>query len=244
MDERKSLILKAIIESFISAADPIGSKYILDNYKLNISSATIRNDMAYLEGIGLVYQPHVSAGRIPTERGFRLFVDELMDKIPENVKEKQQALLDLKKKQVYRELEMLLKDSISKLAGATTNVSFITLPWKSDAYYLGISNVLKKPEFRDFIVASSIIEILEDKENFLKLLDKLSVSKEVKVYIGAENIISNIKSCSILVCSYNLGEEFKGVIGVLGPTRMRYAYNISALGLIRDEIEEIYNNII
>jgi heat-inducible transcriptional repressor len=244
MDARKSLILKAIIESFIDAADPVGSKYILQNYKLNISSATIRNDMAYLEEIGLIYQPHVSAGRVPTGKGFRMFVDELMDKIPQAVMEKQQALLDIQKEQKYKEMEMFLKDSISKLANATSNVSFITLPWKKDAYYLGISNVLKKPEFRDAIRASSIVEILEDKDRFLECLDQLELTRKVRVYIGEENIIPSIKSCSILLCSYNLDDEHAGIIGILGPTRMRYAYNISALECLRDDLEQMYKRLI
>jgi len=242
MDSRKSLILKAIIESFIEAADPVGSKYLLENYKFDISSATIRNDMAYLEEIGLVYQPHISAGRVPTAKGFRLFVDQLMDSIPGAIKEKQEALLDLKIARKRKEIELYLKDSIAVLARVTNNVSFVTLPWKKDAYYLGLSNVLRKPEFSESIRASSIVEVLEDKENFLLALEELPIDRKVKVYIGNENIISSIKSCSILVCAYKFNDELKGAIGVLGSTRMRYAYNISALKYLRNDLEYSFKN--
>jgi len=239
IDDRKSLILKAIIESFVQAADPVGSNYILKNYKINVSSATIRNDMAYLEEIGLIYQPHISAGRIPTEKGFRVFVDELMDEVSNSVQEKQRAVFDLSRDNTYREMEVFLKDSLSILSSTTQNVSFITLPWKRDAYYLGVSYVLKKPEFRDAVRASSIVEVLEDKDNFLEAISQMEIDRGVRIYIGNENIVSGIQSCSILVTEYELCDDFKGVIGVLGATRMNYAYNISALKVLRDDVERL-----
>jgi len=81
--------------------------------------------------------------------------------------------------------------------------------------------------------------VLEDKDGFMNLISDIEVDRSVKVYIGEENIISGIKSCSILVSSYYINEEINGVIGVLGPTRMRYAYNISALEGLRDNLEEV-----
>jgi len=138
MDARKSLILKAIVDTFIKAADPVGSNHLLKSYKMNISSATIRNDMAYLEEVGLIYQPHISSGRVPTSSGFRLFVDELMDEITVSVREKQQARIDLANKIQYQEVDLFFKDSLRILSDMTTNVSFITLPWKQDSYYLGV----------------------------------------------------------------------------------------------------------
>src|SRR3989338_5258865 len=78
MMERKFLILKAIIESFVVGAEPVSSQFLLERGDFDVSSATIRNDMAILEEMGLIYQPHTSSGRVPTETGFRMFIDELM----------------------------------------------------------------------------------------------------------------------------------------------------------------------
>ncbi|MDD4352013.1 MAG: DeoR family transcriptional regulator, partial [Candidatus Gracilibacteria bacterium] len=79
MDQRKTFILRAIVESFIETARPVGSRYLLSEHKLDVSPATIRNDMAYLEEMGLLMHPHTSAGRIPTDKGLRTFVDALVE---------------------------------------------------------------------------------------------------------------------------------------------------------------------
>lgn len=75
LDERKALVLRAIVSHYVSTGEPVGSKTLVDRYKLRVSSATVRNDMGHLEEAGYIYQPHTSAGRIPTDTGYRFFVD-------------------------------------------------------------------------------------------------------------------------------------------------------------------------
>src|SRR5512135_3744985 len=77
LDERKLAVLRAIVEDFVSTNEPVGSKALVDRHNLDVSPATIRNDMAVLEEQGFIVQPHTSAGRIPTDKGYRLFVDRL-----------------------------------------------------------------------------------------------------------------------------------------------------------------------
>src|SRR3984885_4526256 len=77
LDERKLAVLRAIVEDYVSTTEPVGSKSLVDRHGLDVSPATIRNDMAVLEDQGFIAQPHTSAGRIPTEKGYRLFVDRL-----------------------------------------------------------------------------------------------------------------------------------------------------------------------
>ena len=77
LDERKLAVLRAIVEDYVSTTEPVGSKSLVDRHGLDVSPATIRNDMAVLEEQGYIAQPHTSAGRIPTDKGYRLFVDKL-----------------------------------------------------------------------------------------------------------------------------------------------------------------------
>jgi len=235
MDDRKSYILKKIIETFIESAEPVGSKSLLQAMNLNVSSATIRNDMAYLESIGLIAHKHTSSGRVPTVKGFRVFVDELMDDIPSQVLEKKMALEDLQKVQV-RELDIRVRNSVDIISKTTKNISFATLPWRDESYYLGISHILKNIEFQDNVFASTIVEILEDKDRFVQLLSGLPITHDVQAFIGEENAIPGIKSCTMLVTMYECG-TYRGAVGILGSTRMKYAYNMEVLRKVRDDME-------
>ncbi len=231
--QRRLFILKSIIESFIESAEPVGSKALMKKYDMNISSATIRNEMAVLEQLGLIYQPFTSAGRIPTDVGFRMFVDELMDDIPEVKTIKRKAIEEIQKKK----LEDKLYNAVSLLARTCDNVSFAILPGKKKTYYLGLANILRKPEFTESVQAYTVVKVLEDSENFVSILNKLNIDRVIRVFIGNENVISEIKSCSIIATEYEMKEYGKGVIGILGPMRMNYPFNIGALEYVRDSIE-------
>jgi heat-inducible transcriptional repressor len=226
MDNRKQKILEAIIEKFIETATPIGSKLIYEEYDLNVSPATIRNEMAVLEEEGYIIQPHTSAGRIPTSMAYRLFVDQLKFNI-QMLNQAKSDIEELRKSFYLSRAKEKLYETVAILATATNNVSFATVPDNKHLFYMGISNVLKQPEFRDDPAgATQVIEVLENK--FAEILSKLQISDEPAFYIGEENIIPEIKSCSLIVQTYNY-KGFKGVMGILGATRMNYAYNMVAL---------------
>ena len=226
MDIRKQKILEAIIEKFIETATPIGSKLIYEEYDLNVSPATIRNEMAVLEEEGYIIQPHTSAGRIPTSMAYRLFVDQLKFNI-HILNQAKSDIEELRKSFYLNRAKEKLYETVAILATATNNVSFATVPDNKHLFYMGISNVLKQPEFRDDPAgATQVIEVLENK--FADILSKLKISDEPAFYIGEENIIPEIKSCSLIVQTYNY-KRFKGVMGILGATRMNYAYNMVAL---------------
>jgi len=235
MDDRKVRVLKSIIEQFVDSADPVGSNALLSSGDFKVSSATIRNDMAYLESIGLIYQPHTSSGRVPTMQGFRMFVDEIMDDFSDQAMEKQMAIEDINKIHV-NQLDFRIRNAISVLSNLSQSVAFATLPWMNESYYLGLKHVLREKEFESAVQVSTIVEVLEDKDEFIKLLTGLEIDRDVKAYIGDENAIPGIKSCTMLVVMYERG-SYRGAIGILGPTRMRYAYNMKLLEKLRDDIE-------
>ena len=228
LDPRKQKILHAIIKQFIETAEPVGSKTIVISYNLSVSTATIRNDMAQLEELGLITQPHTSAGRVPTQAGYKLYVEELVDFdkartiANENIKHlNEQYKLKKAKEKIY--------DAVALLSQATSNISFATIPDNKRTFYLGVSNILKQPEFLENpLKARHIIEVLEEGTSLVKTLESLNIGSTVKIFIGEENLIEQIESCSIIVTTYEI-EGFKGFIGILGPCRMPYAYNKALL---------------
>ncbi|MDP3976298.1 MAG: hypothetical protein Q8P95_05280 [bacterium] len=235
MKERQQQILLAIIDNFIRTAIPVGSKTVVRHYQLRVSGATVRNEMQMLEEQGLICSPHTSAGRIPTTKGYRMFVESSKKEAEKEEKaakstflqtlEGYQAVQD--RQQVYRAVDIL--------ARVVDNIAFATVPDNDRTIFLGLSNTLRQPEFMaNPEVASRVVEVLE--HDFVSLLGTIDIDEEVRVYIGEENLIQQFQSCSMLVTKYRLGKS-SGVMGVLGPMRMRYAYNRAALEQARDFLE-------
>lgn len=205
---------------------PVGSKHIQEFYDFGVSPATIRNEMATLEREGYIIQPHTSAGRVPTSMAYRLMVDhmQLQKQLIERV---QQDMLKVKREYYLKKTKEKLYDMVAIIAGVTGNISFATLPDKDRVFYIGISNLLKKPEFiAQPEKASQVIEILENE--LYDILCDLDITDEGTIYIGEENILPEFKTCSLLAIPYSY-QGFKGIMGILGSTRMDYPYNLAAL---------------
>jgi transcriptional regulator of heat shock response len=233
--DRKQKVLKAIVKHFINTAEPVGSQTILVSYKFTVSPATIRNDMASLEKEGLIFQPHTSAGRVPTDHGYRVFIDEMAD-YEEARKKAVQVLTKVRETYKVEKVKNKIYDAVELTARSTDNVSFATLPGNR-TFYLGLANVLRQPEFlNDSIRASQVIEVLEKHDRFVGILHDLAITDKVKTFIGKENIIEQIQSCSLMVTRYEI-EGFKGFYGILGPTRMNYPYNTVIIEEIKKLLE-------
>lgn len=223
---RKEQVLQAIVQHFINTAEPVGSNTILVSYKFSVSPATIRNDMAALEKEGLIYQPHTSAGRVPTDTGYRLYIDTITELNDDDAHKR--AIATLKQVTAQYKLQKvknLIYDAVELMARSTQNVSFATLPDNKRTFYLGLANVLRQPEFAsDSIRASQVIEVLERNDRFVELLNNLEIDNSVKIFVGKENILEQIQSCSLMVTTYNI-DGLQGYFGIIGPTRMEYAFN-------------------
>jgi heat-inducible transcriptional repressor len=233
---RKQEVLKAIIKHFITTAEPVGSQTIIVSYKFDVSPATIRNDMAELEDEGLIYQPHTSAGRIPTDLGYRLFIDEMAN-YDEARKRAIQVLGQVTNEYRVQQAKEKVYEAVELMARSTENVSFATLPDNPRTFYLGLANVMRQPEFLyDSIRASQVVELLERHDRFVNLLKSLEIDDSVKIFVGKENIIEQIQSYSLIVTRYDL-HGFKGFIGILGPTRMDYAFNTAIVEEVKKLLE-------
>lgn len=231
MNERQSKLLAAIIDQFVETAIPVGSRQIIDCGYFNVSCATIRNEMQVLVDEGFIGQPHVSAGRIPTARGYRVYVEDFM-KPTIHEKKVRQKFDSLKDQYLKRKDQERAYEAVALLSHMIPNVAFATVPHKDRIYYLGLAHALKQPEFlMDASLASGVVEVLE--ERLTNLLEALKIDEKIRYYIGDEHVLPQIQSCSLMVRRYDT-RGFEGVIGILGPMRMDYGYNAVALDLVGD----------
>ncbi|MBP7058130.1 DeoR family transcriptional regulator [Candidatus Gracilibacteria bacterium] len=234
--DRKHEVLKAIVKHFIHTAEPVGSETIIVSYKFDVSPATIRNDMASLEREGLIYQPHTSAGRIPTDLGYRLYVDEMAD-FEVARKQALQVLKNMRQQYEVEKAKEKIYDAVELIARSTENASFATTPDNNRTFYLGLANVLRQPEFlTDSVRASQVIEVLEKHDRFVNILKGLDIDETVKIFIGKENLIPQIQSLSMMVSRYKV-HGFHGYIGIIGPTRMNYPFNTVIIEEVKKLIE-------
>lgn len=233
---RRLSILNAIINEFILTAQPVGSHTVMVSYNFSVSPATIRNDMAALEDEGYIFQPHTSSGRVPTDTGYRLYVDKLADFEAAEI-EAGQALTRVRARYEMQKAREKIYDAVRIMADATGNVSFATVPDNRRTFFLGAGNVFKQPEFsRDPVQASHVMEILEHNDNFINTLRQLGVGMEPQIFIGHENILPQIHSCALVVAQYRLG-KFVGYLGLLGPTRMKYPFNRAIVEQVKKLLE-------
>jgi len=235
MDIRQAKLLQAIIDQFIETAIPVGSKRLLESKEFSLSSATIRAEMGELEELGFLEQPHVSAGRIPTVKGYRVYVQQFMN--PPAHERAVRARFETLREQYFQHKDReRVYEAVALLANMVTNVSFATVPHRESVYYLGLANAMRQPEFvTDNRLVSGVVEVLE--QRLARLLEKIQLTDEVQYFIGEKDLCPQFKSCSMLVTKYHV-RDYSGVIGILGPMRMDYGYNTVALdmvtGLLRD----------
>jgi transcriptional regulator of heat shock response len=235
MDERQSRLLAAIIDQFIQTALPVGSKKLLESGDFTLSSATIRAEMSALEDQGFLEQPHISAGRVPTAKGYRVYVKEFMDPTGQE-KAVRKKFESLREQYFQRKDQERAYEAVSLLSQMIPDVAFATVPHKPSVYFLGLANVLRQPEFQaNPLLASNVVEVLE--ERLTELLSRVEVDDKSRYYIGDEHVFHQIQSCSLIVTEYRLRDR-KGVIGVLGPMRMDYAYNTVALEMVGSLLRE------
>lgn len=229
MNSRQAKLLATIIDEFITTAIPIGSKQIIEGGHFCLSCATIRNEMRSLGEEGLLDQPHTSAGRVPTAKGYRLYVQEFMEPSTHEVKVRRK-FDQLKEQYFARKDQERVYESVALLSHMSLNVAFATVPHKDRVIYLGLANTLRQPEFQqDPLLASGVVEMLENR--LTEVIEGVDLTDKVQYFIGDEHLLSAIPSCSMLVTKYKVRDEV-GAIGILGPMRMDYAYNTAALDMV------------
>ena len=226
MNTRQRQILSAVVELYTQTALPVGSQVLLERFQFPVSSATLRNDMVALEEAGYLYQPHVSAGRIPTDAGYRFYVEEMMgdeDLSREDQRRLQKELLMMKAKQAR------LGRSTTKLLSALSgNLAVSGLIDKDEFYDFGMKELMEKPEFQEIDELCRLVETLDSLDERLDTIFAKLGNGETQIFIGDENPIKGISNCSMVVAPYQ-SSEGQGILAIIGPKRMDYAKNKSRI---------------
>ncbi len=336
LSERKKRILRAIIDEYVATAEPVGSKVIMQKSDLGLSSATIRNEMAELEEAGYLEQPHTSAGRIPSAKGYRIYVNELMNRQRLSVEETEEINLALRTK--MHQLDRVISDA-GRLASKLTSMpayavtsaaakvtasrfdliyldpsSFIAVVMLScgtvknrlihltstveaadltrmaavlnasftgktvekltpvlirsteqalgdtdglvamiagfaieilseasmpETFVAGTSHLLEHPEFRDASKAGKLMHFLSEGPGLNQLLPP--ENGDLKITIGPENVAEELKDSSVVMASYDAGDNMRGLIGVVGPTRMDYSNVAAKLSYIASGLSKMFS---
>ncbi len=337
LTDRKKRILRAIVETYIATAEPVGSKAVAEGTGLDVSTATIRNEMADLTELGYLEQPHTSAGRVPSAAGYRLYVNELMDRQQLTLQETErinQALnlkmeeldhyldkagkmlsqisdypvftaaattglatvkrfdllmveekafiavvmtdSDVVKNRLIRTRDPLSEPQIQMLS-AVLNSSFVglnqeeleealnkmesrTAPGAFELIALvarfagevlsgarqrkvhtaGITHLLEHPEYKSLDKAKPLMAYLSEETEAGGLPAVLDSGKNMQVLIGPENVSEALKDTSVVMASYDIGDHMRGVIGVVGPTRMDYAKVTARLSYFADSLTRMF----
>ncbi len=221
---RQQKILAAIVKEYSETATPVGSKELVEKYNLGVSSATIRNEMTALENEGFISQPHKSAGRVPTDQGYRFFVNQLMRRFELSEKERRMLKSELGKLQLANEqMGRSIANLISEVSG---QAAFALLPNETSA--LGLSRIVEEPEFSDPKTIKQVSELFDHLEQHAsKLVNKSDV--DIQTYIGKESPLPVPKNMSLVVSKIVTQDGKKGIVGIIGPKRMSYAKNMSLL---------------
>jgi heat-inducible transcriptional repressor len=227
MQERQLEILRAIVDEYVATQEPVGSKIIAEKHSLGVSPATIRNEMAILEDQGLITQPHTSAGRIPTNSGYRLFVDKIAQIKPLSTAERRAIETFMGNSD---NLDDLLVRTAKLLAQLTNQVAVIQYPDEDKVILAGTANLARNNSQEPAGSIYPVLEALEEQVVLLRLL--ADATNEVQVRIGQEQGEKNLESTSLVTTQYTGPGSHGGALGVLGPTRMNYAVTMATVNTV------------
>ena len=218
MTERQMQILAAIIEQHAEIAAPVGSVMLAKLF--GVSSATIRSEMARLEEMGYIAQPHTSAGRIPTDAGYRFYVNKISEAYDSNP----QPMLDRSAKAIESRVNIhgdhadrAIRSAVDSLVELTHNLGIATIG--DELYMSGIGNLFSQPEFSQTNHVQSVARLLDNLEPWLR---EAAPNEPLNVYIGSENPIGRNSGVSLIICRYRSPYSDRSYIGVLGSTRQSY----------------------
>ena len=231
MTDRQKQILSAIIEQYAEVAVPVGSSLLARVF--DVSSATIRAEMAELERLGYIAQPHTSAGRVPTDKGYRLYVNGLVESneaFPERRAERALAT----RVQHGGQPERTIRNAVDTLVDLTHNLGLATIG--NQLYMSGLSNLFGQPEFIGGQQVQQVARLLDNLEPWLR---EAAPNEPLSVYIGSENPIGRTAGVSLIISRFRSPFSDHSYIGTLGPTRQSYKDVMTLVRHAGETLEEV-----
>ncbi len=242
MTSRQEALLASIIKEYVETAEPVSSKFLEKVGFLGLSSATIRAGMNELEGLGYLAQLYTSSGRVPTDRAYRYYVDNLVSSERQGMNTRQKAEIKGAICEDRNNPRLINKNLAQVLSGLTGNLVVTNILEEDDFFKIGLSSLFELPDFREFGRMSRLTSFFDQFEEMFAQLEKEFFGNfqeglgDIQIKIGRENPVRNIKGETVMFARYNLPGNYTGSLTLVGPTRMDYGKNI---GLIRYTTEEL-----
>ncbi len=230
MNDRQMKIFVAVVEEYTKTGLPVGSSVLVEKYAFDVSPATLRNDMGKLEDEGLLYQPHTSAGRIPTDQGYKYFVEEIM---PEReMSKKEQQMMQKELLQLRAQNTRLTRTTAKLLSTLSGYVAVSGVPQKDDFSKCGLESLLQNVDMDNLDEVCALAQGLDYIDERCDELMKELSDGETKIFIGKENPISNTENYSMVVSQYEQNGE-RGIVALIGPKNMEYKKNKSLIDQVK-----------
>ena len=210
-------ILAAIIEQYAEVASPVGSVTLAKLF--GVSSATIRSEMVRVEEMGLITQPHTSAGRIPTDQGYRFYVNQLNEAHADEPPrlDRSARAIEARVSGAGDRADRAIRSAVDSLVDLTQNLGLATIG--DELYMNGIGNLFSQPEFLGGNHVQAVARLLDNLEPWLR---EAAPNEPLNVYIGSENPIGKSSGVTLIVSRFRSPYSDRSYIGVLGPTRQSY----------------------
>lgn len=236
LTQRQIEILKQIVKEYIDSANPVGSETLEKKYDVGVSPATIRNEMAAMVKKGYLAKPHTSAGRVPTAKALKLYVNELMKEKELSVAEEVEAkekIWDMREKEtdfMWSATQRLADKTGTLAVGRNDDGAF---------FCSGYSHILEMPEFYDIDVTRNLLNLLDNQSNFDSVFGM--ITEKFAVILGDDMELEIFKPYSFVFSKFHTRGNHDGMIGVVGPARLRYENIVPLVRYYGSLIEEVAN---
>ena len=233
---RQLQLLKVVIDEYIDTAEPVGSQVVEKKYSLGISSATIRNEMVALVDKGYLKQPHTSAGRVPTSKAMKFYIDQLMEEKHLSLTDEVRAKEEMA---TYKgDLDGIIDEATHGLAKRTKTLAVTTMD-DGSVWHAGYASLFENPGFADLDVCQSVFGLIEEYKKLHELFfERFVYQSPVEVLFGEELGWRFFEPVGIVARRFNVKGK-TGVIGVIGPLEFDYPYIIPTVRYFGDLIEEL-----
>lgn len=227
VEQRQHEVFCAIVREYLRTAEPVASAVLSAKYGFGVSPATIRNDMADLEALGLVMHPHTSAGRVPTDVGYRFYVETFAN---DGTALREFAALAAAAEALDSEADASAKGFARALSEFTGETVFLTFG-DGRSYLSGVTHLAQKPEFHDEEIIAGLSGLVDDFDRVFEDMRR-RLERDLAVFIGDENPFGD--PFSTIVARFAAPHAGEGTVGILGPKRMDYDANLSLLRRLRE----------
>jgi len=233
LDTRHLKLLAGLIEQYIRTARPVSSADLVNRLKLDVSPATVRSALQDLEEAGFISQPHTSAGRIPTDRGYRYYVDNLRGR---NITPREKSTIEQQYQQLRQEYQHLARSTAKLLALLSHSVVITNLPEAGETQLAGLRELLAQPESTSIDAVREVSSIVEALEQYLDQFDHASA--DTQIFIGQEIPFLNAKHTSLVVRDVHPENDQRMTLVIVGPKRMPYQRNVALLNAVSQILED------